>query len=77
MSLDQEKQLESTYVMPTFARSDVEFVSGRGMHLTDSNGKEYLDFLSGIGVCSLGHCHPKVVEALYGIGICSAVSLVA
>lgn len=64
MSLDQEKQLESTYVMPTFARSDVEFVSGRGMHLTDSNGKEYLDFLSGIGVCSLGHCHPKVVEAL-------------
>lgn len=64
MSLEQEKQLESKYVMPTFARSDVEFVSGRGMHLTDSDGKEYLDFLSGIGVCSLGHCHPKVVAAL-------------
>lgn len=64
MSLEQEKQLESEYVMPTFARSDVEFVSGRGMHLTDSEGKEYLDFLSGIGVCSLGHCHPKVVAAL-------------
>lgn len=64
MSLEQEKQLESQYVMPTFARSDVEFVSGRGMHLTDSDGKEYLDFLSGIGVCSLGHCHPKVVAAL-------------
>lgn len=64
MSLEQEKQLESRYVMPTFSRNDVEFVSGRGMHLTDSAGKEYLDFLSGIGVCSLGHCHPKVVEAL-------------
>lgn len=64
MSFEQEKQLESRYVMPTFARSDVEFVSGRGMHLTDSDGKEYLDFLSGIGVCSLGHCHPKVVAAL-------------
>lgn len=64
MSLEQEKQLESSYVMSTFARYNVEFVSGRGMHLTDAQGKEYLDFLSGIGVCSLGHCHPKVVEAL-------------
>ena len=64
MSLESEKNLEGSYVMPTFARNDVEFVSGRGMHLTDSEGKEYLDFLSGIGVCSLGHCHPKVVEAI-------------
>ena len=64
MSLESEKKLEGSYVMPTFARNDVEFVSGRGMHLTDSEGKEYLDFLSGIGVCSLGHCHPKVVEAI-------------
>ncbi len=66
MSLEQEKRLESQYVMPTFARNDVEFVSGRGMHLVDAAGREYLDFLSGIGVCSLGHCHPKVVEALAG-----------
>ena len=64
MTQDQEKKLEAQYLMPTFARYDVEFVTGRGMHLTDASGKEYLDFLSGIGVCSLGHCHPKVVEAL-------------
>lgn len=64
MTLQTEQHLESTYVMPTFGRSDVEFVSGAGMYLTDSDGKAYLDFLSGIGVCSLGHCHPALVEAL-------------
>lgn len=64
MGFDQEKQLEKSYVMPTFARKDVEFVSGEGMYLTDASGKRYLDFLSGIGVCSLGHCHPKVVSAI-------------
>ncbi|WP_251211970.1 aspartate aminotransferase family protein [Adlercreutzia murintestinalis] len=63
-SLDEQQQLETEYVMPTFARKPVEFVSGSGMHLTDSTGKCYLDFLSGIGVCSLGHCHPAVVTAL-------------
>lgn len=64
MSFEEEKKLEQKYVMPTFARYDVEFVSGKGMHLTDSNGKDYLDFLSGIGVCSLGHCNLIVVDAI-------------
>lgn len=64
MTLQAEKQLESAYVMPTFGRSDVEFVSGEGMRLKDADGKDYLDFLSGIGVCSLGHCHPAVVGAI-------------
>lgn len=64
MSLQQQKNLEEKYVMPTFARKDVEFVSGRGMYLEDDEGRRYLDMLSGIGVCSLGHCHPAVVEAL-------------
>lgn len=64
MTLEQEQQLEQTYMMPTFARKPVEFVSGQGMYLTDSKGKRYLDFLSGIGVCSLGHCHPALVQAL-------------
>lgn len=64
MTLEEEKKLEQHYVMPTFSRKDVEFVSGRGMYLEDSEGNTYLDFLSGIGVCSLGHCHPNVVEAL-------------
>ena len=64
MTLEQQKQLEETYVMHTFGRKPVEFVRGEGMRLWDDEGKEYLDFLSGIGVISLGHCHPALVEAL-------------
>ncbi|MFZ2755238.1 MAG: aminotransferase class III-fold pyridoxal phosphate-dependent enzyme, partial [Atopobiaceae bacterium] len=64
MSLAEEKKLDDAYVMPTFGRFGVEFVGGRGMTLVDDQGKEYLDFLAGIGVCSLGHCHPVLVGAL-------------
>ncbi len=64
MGLTEEKKLDSEYIMHTFGRKDVEFVKGSGMHLEDSNGDKYLDFLSGIGVCSLGHCHPVVVDAI-------------
>ena len=64
MTLQQQKQLEETFVMHTFGRKPVEFVRGEGMRLWDDEGREYLDFLSGIGVVSLGHCHPKLTEAL-------------
>lgn len=64
MSLAREKALESEYVMGTFARKPVEFVEGEGMILRDDTGKEYLDFLSGIGVVSLGHCYEPLVEAV-------------
>lgn len=64
MGLEKERTLEAQYVMHTFKRKDVQFVSGEGMYLQDDEGKRYLDFLSGIGVCSLGHCHPVVVSAL-------------
>lgn len=64
MDFSTEKELESQYLIPTFKRYNVEFVSGSGMHLKDSEGREYLDFLSGIGVCSLGHCHPSIVTAI-------------
>ena len=64
MTLQEQMNLEKKYVMPTFARKEVEFVRGSGMYLEDASGKRYLDFLSGIGVCSLGHCHPAVVGAL-------------
>lgn len=64
MGLIEQKQLDEAYVMPTFARKQVCFVEGEGMRLRDDAGKEYLDFLSGIGVCCLGHCHPKVVSAI-------------
>jgi acetylornithine/N-succinyldiaminopimelate aminotransferase len=51
-------------LMDTYARPPVTFVSGRGAVLVDTEGKEYLDFLSGIAVTSLGHAHPRVTEAL-------------
>ncbi|TMM10346.1 MAG: aminotransferase class III-fold pyridoxal phosphate-dependent enzyme, partial [Actinobacteria bacterium] len=50
--------------MPTYARAPVEFVRGEGTRLWDAEGEEYLDFLTGISVSQLGHCHPAVVDAL-------------
>ncbi|MDO4503203.1 MAG: aspartate aminotransferase family protein [Coriobacteriia bacterium] len=64
MSLTEQQELESAYVMNTFARKPVEFVSGQGMKLYDDQGKEYLDFIAGIGACSLGHCHPALTQAI-------------
>ncbi|MGH2924201.1 MAG: aspartate aminotransferase family protein [Solirubrobacterales bacterium] len=64
MRLEELQALEREWVMPTYARADVEFVRGSGARLWDSEGGEYLDFLAGISVCSVGHCHPAVVEAV-------------
>lgn len=50
--------------MPTYARLPVAFEKGKGTWLWDTNGKRYLDALSGIGVCGLGHAHPAVVATL-------------
>ncbi|PAE20641.1 aspartate aminotransferase family protein [Bacillus sp. 7504-2] len=50
-----------SYLFPTYARWDVEPVDAAGSYLTDSEGKQYLDFTSGIGVCNLGH-RPRVVK---------------
>ena len=51
---------------PNYARYPVEFAEGAGCVLRDADGVEYLDFLSGIGVCNTGHCHPAVVAAVRG-----------
>ncbi len=58
------RDLEQRYVMQTYARAPVDFVRGEGTRLWDSEGREYLDFLAGISVCSVGHCHPVVVDAV-------------
>ena len=50
--------------MTTYGRYPATMVKGRGCTLTDADGREYLDFLSGIAVCSLGHCHPAISEAI-------------
>ena len=64
MTLGELQALERDYVMPTYARAPVEFVRGEGTRLWDAEGEEYLDFLTGISVSQLGHCHPAVVDAL-------------
>jgi acetylornithine/N-succinyldiaminopimelate aminotransferase len=58
------QEREQRYLMQTYKRAPVEFVRGEGASLWDSEGKEYLDFLAGISVCSVGHCHPAVVAAV-------------
>jgi acetylornithine/N-succinyldiaminopimelate aminotransferase len=51
-------------LMPTYGPPAVMFVRGEGANLWDNDGKGYLDFLSGIAVCSLGHSHPVVAKAI-------------
>jgi acetylornithine/N-succinyldiaminopimelate aminotransferase len=64
VALAQLQTLERGALMPTYARNPVEFVRGEGTRLWDDEGNEYLDFLAGISVAQLGHCHPRVVEAV-------------
>jgi predicted acetylornithine/succinylornithine family transaminase len=64
MSLAELQRLEGSSVIPSYARMPVEFVRGEGTRLWDVEGNEYLDFLCGISVTSLGHCHPRVVAAI-------------
>ena len=64
MELADLQALERRYLMQTYRRAPVEFVRGEGALLWDSEGREYLDFLAGISVCSVGHCHPAVVAAV-------------
>lgn len=54
----------SSAIMPTYGRLDVAFTEGKGAWLTDTDGKKYLDALSGISVCNLGHTHPEVTRAI-------------
>ena len=63
-SFSEAKALDDAYVMHTYGRLPVEFVSGSGAELTDSDGKVYLDFLAGIGCASLGHADPVVAAAI-------------
>jgi acetylornithine/N-succinyldiaminopimelate aminotransferase len=64
MGLGEVEALVDRYLMRTYRRAPVDFVRGEGPLLWDAEGREYLDFLTGISVCSLGHCHPAVVEAV-------------
>lgn len=56
-------QLYDKYVVPSYTRS-LTLVKGRGATVWDADGKEYLDFLAGISVVNVGHCHPRVTAAI-------------
>jgi acetylornithine/N-succinyldiaminopimelate aminotransferase len=64
MSFDELAALDAQHVMQTYARLPVAFVRGEGSRLWDSEGREYLDFLGGLAVTSLGHAHPEVADAV-------------
>src|SRR5687768_7797382 len=55
---------EAAAIFPTYGRRPVTFVRGAGTRLYDDTGREYLDFLSGLSVTSLGHAHPAVTDAV-------------
>ncbi len=57
-------ELDEKYIIPTYAGKTIAFSHGKGCKIWDIEGKEYLDFLSGIAVSGLGHSHPKLVEAI-------------
>ncbi len=57
-------QLTERHVAATYGRYPVALVRGKGMHVWDATGKRYLDFVAGVAVDGLGHCHPKIVRAI-------------
>jgi predicted acetylornithine/succinylornithine family transaminase len=61
---DELHALDAEHVMQTYGRLPVAFVRGEGTRLWDSEGKEYLDFLTGLATVSLGHAHPAVADAV-------------
>jgi predicted acetylornithine/succinylornithine family transaminase len=64
LSVEELQALEREYAIPTYVRNPVQFVRGSGCRLWDDQGNEYLDFLAGISVLNVGHCHPRVVAAV-------------
>ena len=55
---------QPSHLMPVFGRQPISFVRGRGAYLYTEDGTEYLDALTGIAVCGLGHAHPVIAEAI-------------
>jgi len=64
VTFDELRAAEASFHMPVYGRQPVAFVRGTGTMLWDSEGNEYLDFVAGIAVMSVGHSNPTVVEAV-------------
>ncbi|NLZ31090.1 MAG: aspartate aminotransferase family protein [Methanomicrobiales archaeon] len=60
---EDSRVLDARYFMPAFGRT-LKIVRGAGSRVWDDQGREYIDCVAGIAVCSTGHCHPRVVEAI-------------
>jgi acetylornithine/N-succinyldiaminopimelate aminotransferase len=63
MMEDDTRTLDARYFMPAFGRT-MKIVRGSGSRVWDDAGREYIDCVAGIAVCSTGHCHPAVVKAI-------------
>ena len=63
-SLGQLQAIDDQFTIDTYARLPLDAVRGEGLRFWDAEGVEYLDFLAGISVSNVGHCHPHVVEAV-------------
>src|SRR3954462_15577556 len=61
---DSRRRMHDDHLIGTYARYPITFARGEGARLWDDDGREYLDFLTGISVSSVGHCHPRVVGAI-------------
>lgn len=61
---EQVAAVDAAFHLPVYARQPVLFERGKGMRLYDDEGREYLDFVSGIGAVNLGHAHPAVADAV-------------
>ena len=64
MNAAATRELFDRYVIPTYARFDLQFTRAEGAHVWDEAGRRYLDFGGGIAVTSVGHCHPRVLARL-------------
>ncbi len=64
MTTEQIIKRAERFLMPTYTRIPLVIEKGQGVRVWDREGKEYLDFISGIGVMEVGHCHPEIVKAI-------------
>ena len=62
--MENLKEQEAKYFMSTGKRQPITLVRGEGVKVWDDEGREYLDFVAGIAVTGLGHCHPAIVKAI-------------
>ncbi len=64
MDTQMAMQMDKKYVMQSYSRIPLVIDKGKGVRVWDKEGREYLDFISGIGVNAIGHCHPEILRAL-------------